>query len=242
MQLWLGAAVAERCGPLDHRVAVWAPWAVQEAVMQTTRTCSAVTRRRLEAQGFLALEDAAIAEVGPWLRLVPALCAAWAAVGTGLGSPVVIWALMPFAALGAVRRGHPFDVIYNHGIRHLLGTRPLPPYNAPRRFACAVATLWLGATGWALYAGASVLGHTLGATLVLAALVPTLTDFCIPSFFYGLLFGKPDACARMTAVLEHQARLGDARRKDDDEETLGQPVEVAVLAPQRSVPTGGEAH
>jgi hypothetical protein len=34
----------------------------------------------------------------------------------------------------------------------------------------------------------------LGATLALVALVPTTTDFCIPSFLYGLLFGKPAAC------------------------------------------------
>ena len=163
--------------------------------MLTSRTLSAVTRRRLDAQGFVELDDATLAEVGPWLRLAPALCATWAAVGTGLGSPEVLWALMPFAALGALLRGHPFDAIYNHGVRYFLGTRPLPPYHAPRRFACAVATLWLGATGWALYAGASLLGYALGAALVLAALVPTLSDFCIPSFFFGLLFGKPAACA-----------------------------------------------
>ncbi len=164
--------------------------------MQTSRTLSAVTRRRLETQGFVGLDDATLAEVGPWLRLAPALCATWAAVGTGLESPGVLWALMPFAALGATLRGHPFDAIYNHGIRHLLGTRRLPPYNTPRRVACAVATLWLGAAGWAFYAGASPLGYALGAALALAALVPTLSDFCIPSFFYGLLFGKPAACAR----------------------------------------------
>jgi hypothetical protein len=162
--------------------------------MQTSHIRSTVTRRRLEAQGFLGLDDATLAEVGPWLRLAPALCAAWAALGTALGSPGVLWALMPFAALGALRRGHPFDAIYNHGLRHVLGTRRLPPYHAPRRFACMVATLWLGATGWAFYAGASLLGYALGAALVLAALVPTLSDFCIPSFVFGLLFGKPATC------------------------------------------------
>src|SRR5438046_6540271 len=127
--------------------------------MLTTRTLSPVTRRRLEAQGFVGLDDVTLAEAGPWLRLAPAICAAWAALGTALGSPALIWALMPFAALGAVLRGHPFEVIYNYGIRHLLGTRRLPRYNAPRRFACAVATVWLGATGLALYAGATLLGY-----------------------------------------------------------------------------------
>ena len=138
--------------------------------------------------------DATLAEVGPWLRLAPGLCAAWAAVGTALASPLVLWALVPFAALGAFLPNHPFDVVYNHGLRHLLGTRPLPRSRAPRRFACAVATVWLTPTGLAFFAGATTVGYVLGAAFVLAALVPTLTDFCIPSFFYGLLFGKRGAC------------------------------------------------
>jgi len=96
--------------------------------------------------------------------------------------------------LGAFLPNHPFDVVYNHGLRHLLGTRPLPRSRAPRRFACAVATVWLTPTGLAFFAGATTVGYVLGAAFVLAALVPTLTDFCIPSFFYGLLFGKRGAC------------------------------------------------
>jgi hypothetical protein len=152
------------------------------------------TRGRIEAQGFVGLDDATLAAVGPWLRLAPGLCAAWAAVGTMLGAPLVIWALVPFAALGALRQGHPFDALYNHGVRYLLGTQRLPPYRAPRRFACAVATVWLSLTGAAFFAGASGLGYALGAAFVLAALVPTLTDFCIPSFVYGLLVRRPRAC------------------------------------------------
>jgi hypothetical protein len=36
--------------------------------------------------------------------------------------------LVPFAALGAILPGHPFDVFYNYGLRHLLGTPALPRY------------------------------------------------------------------------------------------------------------------
>jgi hypothetical protein len=162
--------------------------------MRAVHAVSVVTRKRLEAQGFVGLDDGLLAEVGPWLRLAPALCAAWAAIGTALGSPLVLWALMPLALLGALRQGHPFDALYNHGIRHLLGTRRLPPYRAPRRLACAAGTVWLGFTGAAFFAGASVLGSVLGAAFVLVALLTTLTDFCIPSFVYGLLIRRPGAC------------------------------------------------
>jgi hypothetical protein len=142
----------------------------------------------------VGFDDAMLAELRPWLRLASGLCAAWALVGTALASPLVLWALVPLAALGALRQGHPFDALYNHGIRHLLGTRRLPPNRAPRRSACAMATVWLGLTGGAFFAGASVVGYVLGVAFVLAALVPTLTDFCIPSFVYGLLVRRQGAC------------------------------------------------
>ena len=160
------------------------------------KTVAPATRNRLEAQGFVGLDDATLSDVGPWLRLSPAICMIWAAVGTVLASPAILWSLMPFAALGAVFPWHPFDVIYNYGLRHWLGTPRLPRYRAPRRFACAVATIWLGAAGLAFYLGSPVLGYILGGSLTLAALVPVTTDFCIPSFFWGLIFGKPLACGR----------------------------------------------
>jgi hypothetical protein len=52
------------------------------------------------------------------------------------------------------------------------------------------------AAGLAFYLGSPVLGYVLGGSFTLAALVPVTTDFCIPSFFWGLMFGKPFACGR----------------------------------------------
>ena len=151
------------------------------------------TRRRIEAQGYLGLSDATLAEVGPWLRLSPAICMVWVAIATYFESVNALLVLIPFAALGIFLPWHPFDAIYNLGVRHLIGTELLPRAGAPRRFACFVATAWLIATSWAFYSGATVLAYVLGYSLVFAAAVPTFTDFCIPSFFYGLMFGKPGA-------------------------------------------------
>jgi hypothetical protein len=145
-------------------------------------------------QGFTGLSDETLAEVGPWLRLAPAICMVWTAVATAITSPAMVWMLAPLAALGAMLPWHPFDLIYNHGIRHFTGTQALPRYRAPRRFACLVATVWLALAGWAFYIGATMTGYALGFSLALAALAPVTTDFCIPSFIYGMLFGKPVAC------------------------------------------------
>ena len=153
-------------------------------------TISATTRKRLKIQGFVGLDDDTLAEVAPWLRFSPVVCTVWMGLGTVFASPVVLWILVPFSALGAIFHAHPFDLIYNHGLRYLTGTRPLPPNGAPRRFACALATVWLAATAWAFQSGPPVVGYVLGGVLTLTALLVSTTDFCIPSLLYSAIFGR----------------------------------------------------
>jgi hypothetical protein len=155
-----------------------------------------VTRKtRIEAQGFLALDDRTLAQINYWLRLSPAICMAWTAVGTALGSATILWSLAPFAALGAILPGHPFDVLYNYGFRHLVHGPRLPPYPLPRRLACLMATVMVAGAAWAFQAGHPLVGQILGWSLVVAAFMNVSIGFCIPSFIYGLVFGKPSSCA-----------------------------------------------
>ncbi len=148
-------------------------------------------RKRIEMQGFVGLDEATLGAVGKWFRLAPAICMIWSGIGTLIGSWQVIWTLVPFAILGAVLRRHPFDLIYEWGFRRRLALPSIPRYGAPRRFACAVAAVWLGFTGWAFFSGATLVGWLLGAGMFSMALVQVTTDFCVPSFFFNLLFGKP---------------------------------------------------
>jgi hypothetical protein len=147
-------------------------------------------RENIQAQGFCGLDDQTCAQINYPLRISPAICMTWAAVGTALASPAVLWALVPFAALGAIFRGHPFDVLYNYGLRHLLGTPALPSYGVRRRFACALATIMLIAAAWSFHAGMPTVGYIVGWTLVAAAFVNVSTGFCIPSFMVRIFFGK----------------------------------------------------
>jgi len=157
------------------------------------RQISPTARRRIEAQGFIGYSDGYLADINYWLRLAPFICMIWVAVGTWMASPYALWALAPFALLGAVLSGHPFDVIYNRGIRHLIGTPALPKYGKPRRFGCGVMTVWLGIEGAAFYGGWVGTGYALGIFAVLMSLTNVTTGFCVPSFTYGRLFGKPQA-------------------------------------------------
>ena len=144
----------------------------------------------IQAQGFCGLDDKTSVQINYPLRLSPAICMVWAAAGTALASPTILWALAPFAALGAILPGHPFDVFYNHGLRHLLGTTALPRYGVRRRFACALATIMIVVAAWGFQAGMPLVGTLVGWSLVAAAFVNVSTGFCIPSFIVRMLFGK----------------------------------------------------
>ena len=147
-------------------------------------------RERIQAQGFCGLDDATYAKINCPLRLSPAICMIWAALGTALASPTVLWALAPFALLGAILPGHPFDVLYNYGLRHLSGAPALPRYGVRRRFSCTSATAMLIAAGWSFHTAHLVAGYIIGGTLVTAAFVNVSTGFCIPSFIARICLGK----------------------------------------------------
>lgn len=147
-------------------------------------------RENIQAQGFCDLDDKTCTQINYPLRLSPAICMVWAAVGTALASPTILWALAPFAALGAMLPGHPFDVFYNYGLRHLFGTPVLPRYGVRRRFACALATIMIIAAAWGFQAGMLMVGYIVGWSLVAAAFVNVSTGFCIPSFIVRMFFGK----------------------------------------------------
>jgi hypothetical protein len=147
-------------------------------------------RENIQAQGFCGLDDETYAQINYPLRLSPAICRVRAAVGTALASPTIRWALTPFAALGAILPGHPFDVVYNYGLRHLLGMPELPRYGLRRRFACTLATIMLIAAASGFQAGMPTVGNIVGWSLVAAAFVNVSTGLCIPSFVVRIFFGK----------------------------------------------------
>jgi uncharacterized protein DUF4395 len=147
-------------------------------------------RRLLDIQGFDQVDGSTLAQTEPWLRMTPALCAMAAAVGTALASPWILWVLAATAVLGAVLPFHPFDLIYNLGIRRITGTPALPANRAPRRFACAMASVWLIATGALFASGINIAGYVLGFALVGVATLVATTHICIPSMIFRTACGQ----------------------------------------------------
>jgi hypothetical protein len=145
------------------------------------------TRWLVELQGFTGAPDRDLKSIDIGLRIGPVFCATLAAVGTALGSPVLLLVLSGIALLGAVLEGNPFDVFYNHGLRHALKGPRLPDYRAPRRFACGVASVWLLVTVGLMIFGSMTAGQVMGWIMVGMAGIPVTTGFCVPSFVYRLV-------------------------------------------------------
>jgi hypothetical protein len=153
-------------------------------------TALGTIRENIQAQGFCGLDDKTYAQINYPLRLSPAICMLWTAVGTALASPMILWALAPFAALGAILPGHPFDVLYNYGLRHLMGTPVLPRYGARRRLACAFATTLIVIAALSFQAGMPMAGQIAGWALVGGTFVNVSTGLCGPALIVRMFFGK----------------------------------------------------
>ena len=151
---------------------------------------STTARARIQAQGFCGLDDATYAQINYPLRLSPGIMMVWVAVGTVLASSRILWALVPFTALAAILTGHPFDALYNHGLRYLMGAPKLPHYGLRRRLAFTVATIMMSLAAWGFQAGVPLLGYIVGGAMVASTFLNVITGICGPAMVAARLFGK----------------------------------------------------
>jgi hypothetical protein len=134
----------------------------------------------LSVQGYqLSAEQRRALRVG--VRLPTALCLALVLIGLVAQSAVLIFALVPIGAVGGWTPRHPFDAVWNHGLRHLNGAPPLPPNPRPRRHTFKLATVWLAGVGVLLARGQTTAALGLGAVLVGVCVLVTATNICVPS-------------------------------------------------------------
>jgi hypothetical protein len=148
------------------------------------------THANLRTQGY-CLTDAEARSLRVGLRFPTALCLALVVAGLALESALVIALLVPIGAVAGWTARHPFDLIWNHGLRHVTGAPELPPNPTRRRHAFKLATVWLAAVAVLLAAGATTAALVLGGVLVAVCTLVTATNFCIPSTM--LAWARPSA-------------------------------------------------
>ena len=114
-----------------------------------------------------------------------------------LQSAILILALVPIGVVAGWSPRHPFDHLWNHGLRHLSKAPELPPNPTPRRHAFKLAAVWLLAVGVLFAVGQSTIALGLGIVLVAVCGLVTTTNFCIPSTLLGLWWrrGASEAAA-----------------------------------------------
>jgi hypothetical protein len=127
------------------------------------------------------------------LRLSTGICLVFVVTALALKSAALTFALVPIGIIAGWTPRHPFDVVWNHGVRHLVNGPPLPPNPTRRRHAFKVGTFWFAGVGMLFVAGQPLAALVLGGGLVVACAVVTLTNFCIPSALFALIgLGKSE--------------------------------------------------
>jgi uncharacterized protein DUF4395 len=115
------------------------------------------------------------------LRFPTGLCLGLVIAALALESPVMLLALSGIGLIAGFTSRHPFDLLWNHGLRRLIGAPELPPNPPRRRHAFKLATVWLLAVAGLFATGQDVAALSLGAVLVGVCGLVTATNFCIPS-------------------------------------------------------------
>lgn len=143
-------------------------------------------RANLTTQGYCLTDDER-RRLAVGLRFSTGLCLSLVVVALALQSAVMVFALSGIGLVASFAARHPFDHIWNHGARHLVGGPVLPPNPPRRRDAFKVATVWLALVATLFAAGASTVALVLGGLLVAACGVVTAANLCLPSEVFAWL-------------------------------------------------------
>jgi hypothetical protein len=143
-------------------------------------------RGNLSTQGY-CLSDSERRALWLGLRFSTGLCLALVIAGLAIESPALFAALVGIGAIASFTPRHPFDHVWNHGVRHIAKGPVLPPNPRRRRDAFKVATSWLAVVAVLFAAGAETAALVMGWFLVAACTTVTLTNLCLPSELFSRL-------------------------------------------------------
>jgi hypothetical protein len=153
----------------------------QEAAVHSRRVgLGAWMRENLTTQGY-RLSDEERCELALGLRFSTGLCLSLVVVALALQSSVMVFALASVGVIASFAARHPFDHLWNHGVRRLIDAPLLPPNPERRRHAFKIATVWLVLVGALFAAGSGTIALVLGGLLVAACAAVTATNLCLPS-------------------------------------------------------------
>jgi rhodanese-related sulfurtransferase len=179
-------------------------------------------QKGLFQQGYQHYSPDELRQLEWGLRFTPGVCAAITAVALYLQEPI---ALFVVAFLGMYAfffpAGHPMDLIYNHGVRHLFGAVALPENPLPRRMACLAAGVMNSAAAFLFLADMPLAAIVVGVTLLCLQVIVITTHFCTLSFIYEYLlralgyWENPIDLAKAKELLGDGAVVVDVRSSNE---------------------------
>ncbi len=151
----------------------------------------------LMQQGYCTYTQSDLKSISNGLRFTPLLCMFLALYGLIiLQNPYWHFTI---AALGIIPfwfpKAHPFDLLYNHVIRHLVHGEKLPSNPLPRRIACVMGGIMNIGIGVSFYYQNPIMAYGFGVILVALQTIVITTHICVASVMYqGLMkfIGKYD--------------------------------------------------
>lgn len=150
-----------------------------------------ILRHRLETQSYLDQPDATLNELKNWWRFTPTLNWIMTLVGVILAWPQLLFiqAGLMFAAI--ILPSHPFDWLYNYGVRFLSGTAPLPRSGQRRKVMFVFASVLIALLGiWFQY-GYALVGYIQGGIMAVLGGLLVAFNLCVLSEILAKLFGMP---------------------------------------------------
>ncbi len=180
-------------------------------------------QKSLFQQGYQTYTPAQLKELEWGLRFTPAACSLVALYGLLTVQPMILFAV---ALLGIwaffAPSAHPMDLLYNHVVRHLFGSKvTLPPNPFQRRLACFSAGLMNTISGSLMLLGMNEAAWIVGGMLLALQAIVIFTHFCTLSWMYeGLmrLLGRwsvPIALTEAQNLLAGGAQVIDVRGPDE---------------------------
>lgn len=158
---------------------------------ETNCLISPVRISRLKVQGYYTgFTDEEISEHAVGNRFAYQMCTLLFSTGLVLTSIPILTVGAIIAFLTVILPYHPFDYVYNSIIRHWLKRPMLPRRTNQAKFACGIASLWLGIIIYLFYHSLFAWGYVLGGVLLVIALLVSTIDFCIPSIIYNKVFRR----------------------------------------------------
>lgn len=145
----------------------------------------ATTRANLIMQGFGYLDEEEQARCARALRFTPAVGTALVVAGLLRQSPSWLAMVSVIALSGAlIPSGMVIDLIYNLGVRHLVGAPQLPATPAPRRFSYLISAALLAGAALSFANGLTAFGWILGGLVAIGGTILTLSLWCLGSWIF----------------------------------------------------------